>query len=40
MSFTETAKEIIKIFFPEYEPGELIPLAEMIDKQEDKAGDK
>jgi hypothetical protein len=39
MSFIETVKEIIEIFFPEYGPGELIKLAEKIDKQGDKAGD-
>jgi len=39
MSFIETVKKIIEIFFPEYEPGELIKLGEKIDKQEDKAGD-
>ena len=39
MSFIESVKEIIKIFFPEYEPGELIKLAEEIDKIEDEAGD-
>ena len=39
MSFIETVKEIIEIFFPAYVPGELLPLAKEIGKREDEAGD-
>jgi len=39
MSFIETVKEIIEIFFPAYLPGELLPLAKEIGKREDEAND-